>query len=1142
MLPTGDCRVSRLAILLAAIVAISGGFVAAAAGADAHRDLVRVGLKPADEDLWLRINAGGHTAAVEALAFTPDSTRLCSAGLDKVVQVWNLGAVTRDIRRVFLRERTIRWQVARGLRGSIYALASAPDDGLLALAGYGAMGSLGEILLVNPLDGSLSQVLEGHRQTVCSLAFSADGQWLASADVSGAAILWQRGPWQPVVLRHSDDKTYGAQQAALIGRQPKLRPIAIAGASRVILPGFAGADASGRLRWKLVDINLANTKDFRTLETVHYGMVSALAASADGSRLASADLEGNLYLWDFARGRAVPLALRARKSRPAERDQYAPVISLWFSPDGRTLAAGTLVAPGTAESRLQVWDLPSRRVVYSRKLPDHVRACAISPDGKRLAYTGGKENEVFVAPLDAPEKSIALAGTGKRILKVAFAKEKPFYRIAFGTDYRDRGFNDYADLQASFDPTRSSLSRDTSLQAPDWLPADWSQGGWRARLLGDGSLQLAENGVPKGKVVLDARLEGRPRCYCWIPDAQDKPFAIAVGTDVQNSVYVFRLAEKGSCPILRHFRGHHDYVTSLAVSRDARLLASSSADGTIMVWSLSEYQKGAEVLGRWGAEFALGDQGLVVKHLDPAGPLLRKGLREGDVVTTIRWPAEGTQRTESQPAAMLRALQTVPWATQVVFEARRERAARPTFQLLPAWQPLATLFVATDGEWALWTPEGYYDASMNGYRLFGWQVNRGLHTLPDFYRADQFYQKLERPDVLNRLLPAGSLQEAFRQAAAAPPKTELHEVLPDQIAATPQVTILEPSAGVLVREGSTIVKARVRIPADYKLVRAKVFANGVVATGQQEVGQRAIAGGSEVTYQWKVLLPKDERNLIQVIVGTDAPTAAFSDVVIQRSQPAPAPLPKLYLVVLGINKYADPEIQPLSYSVADARAVAEELQAASRGVYTLAGAVVLTDKAVTPQNWRATVEQLRAHLKDSAKPDDLIVFFLAGHGVVDEDTHKYYFVGHDFQLSDLQARVYSACLGWEDFRSLGDIPCRKLVMLDTCYSGAIQPPRASDLKNAVRQLQEDVIFTVTAATGEQRSAEKAAWKHGAFTKCLLDGLAGGAVVRGDPVVTLDEVVAYVKRSVPELTQGAQTPTAAPDEILPYTSLPLAHTK
>src|SRR5258708_25461291 len=97
-----------------------------------ERDLVRV---RADEDRpWLAINAPGHTATVHALAFTPDSKRLCSAGLDKVVQVWNTSVVTRDLRRARLLERSIRWPVNRGLRGSIYALAIAPNHGLLALA------------------------------------------------------------------------------------------------------------------------------------------------------------------------------------------------------------------------------------------------------------------------------------------------------------------------------------------------------------------------------------------------------------------------------------------------------------------------------------------------------------------------------------------------------------------------------------------------------------------------------------------------------------------------------------------------------------------------------------------------------------------------------------------------------------------------------------------------------------------------------------------------------------------------------------------------------------------------------------------------------------------------------------------------
>src|SRR5262249_9715380 len=136
---TSSILASALALTLT-----SAYLPSALADDSAQRDIIRVREEP-----WLRIDSGGHTAAVRALAFTSDSSRLLSGGLDKNVEVWNMAAL-RDLRRVFLRERTIRWQVARGLRGSIYALAAAPDAPLVAIGGYGAMGSLGEIVLVNP--------------------------------------------------------------------------------------------------------------------------------------------------------------------------------------------------------------------------------------------------------------------------------------------------------------------------------------------------------------------------------------------------------------------------------------------------------------------------------------------------------------------------------------------------------------------------------------------------------------------------------------------------------------------------------------------------------------------------------------------------------------------------------------------------------------------------------------------------------------------------------------------------------------------------------------------------------------------------------------------------------------------------------
>jgi hypothetical protein len=346
-----------------------------------------------------------------------------------------------------------------------------------------------------------------------------------------------------------------------------------------------------------------------------------------------------------------------------------------------------------------VWDTATRSERRSRSLPDNVHACLVSPDGKDVAYVGGKDNEVFVEAIDASGPAIALRGSGRRIWKVAFARSDPPYRIAFGAKPRGDRFNDYAELDERFDPVRLDLGAAEPLKQSDWLAPDWCRGDWSAELRPDGSLQTYRNGTPQGKIVLDAAFEGRPRSYCWIAGAGRETFAIAVGTDVQNSVYVYRLVPEGRCPVLRHFRGHHDFVTSVAVSRDLRYLASASADGTIVFWSLALVDQGAELRGRWGADFATQGNDLVARDVHPAGPMHGRAVRDGDVLQQIRWNDGKAEHAESRPDAVREQLRSLPWGTQVAFDFTRRGARRPTFQLLPAWQPLATLFVSADREW-----------------------------------------------------------------------------------------------------------------------------------------------------------------------------------------------------------------------------------------------------------------------------------------------------------------------------------------------------------------------------------------------------------------------------------------------------------
>ncbi len=1081
---------------------------------------------PVDERPWLSINTLGHTAAVRALAFTPDSKRLCSAGLDKVVHVWNTSAIVRDLKRTLLLERSIRWQVGRGLRGSIYSVAIAPNDGLLAVGGYGATGALGEILLVDPVQGTLQKTLQGHRQTVCSLAFSADGAWLASLDVAGQLILWKRGDWQPSIVYETDDKVYGAPTAALIERQPNLRPIAMVGSTHVIIPVFVGAGADGRPNWRLQRIGMVDRKDVRTFDTTHVGMVSALAVSADGSKLASGDLAGNLFLGETG----------------AKGESLKPegiVLSLAFDPKAETLVAGTAVTPATGKGQLQLWNVATRELTAKRLLPDNVSACAISPDGKMLASTGGEHNAVFLGPASDLEGATPLRGAARRVVKVAFAKNDPPYRVAFGSTYDPAGgFNNYGPLERSFDTAASELSPAAPLNAADWLDVNGAQGRWRAQRLADGSLQLFQDNVAKGVVRFDPRLEGTIRSYCWLAGAGGEPTAIAVGTDVQNSIYVCQLAERGSCPILRHFRGHNDYVTSIGASRDGRYLVSGSADGTVRIWSLSNYMLGRAVLGRWGVELAVNGNALTVSNIDPAGPLYFKGVRIGDMITRIRWPADKTAMAEDRAAAMLQQLSQLGWDAQIVFETSRAGAVQPAFQLLPAWQPLANLYVTADREWAFWTPEGYYDASTNGHTLFGWQVNRGLNAMPDFFRADQFRKKLERPDVLENLLPTGNLDAAFRKAALDPPKRP-DQIVERQIEATPRINILVPKAGETLPQSSAIVRARIRLPKVGKLNRAKVFANGVVAPEAKLVEEVDGPDGKDLIYEWQARLPADERNMIQVVANTDSDTVGFNQIVVERpAKPQAERAPKLYVLAMGINQYRDQNIQPLAYSVADATSVVDLLEARAAGLYTLEKPTLLVNNEVTRSSWKESFTRLSQQLRSDARADDLLVIFLAGHGFVDPASQRYYFAGYDLSRDGYLQGDFSSSISWNDFELLSDIPCRKLAFLDTCHSGAIQQLRNRNLKAAVRAFQEDVVFTVTASAGHERSEEKASWQHGAFTKTLLEALSGQADLSGDGVVTLNEVVQYVQRTVPELTDGRQNPTAAPEELLPFVSLRL----
>lgn len=1208
-----------------------------AGGAMARADIVA---REAADPI-LRLDLPGHTGEVRALAFTPDGGRLVSGGRDKVAIVWTLDAdeedgaggdrLTRNIARRRLKERVHRWQVARGTRGAIQALAvSAGEKSLVAVAGSGAMGSTGEILVLDAADGGLVKTLGGsdrvgHRQSVVALGFTPDGAWLVSQDLDGQAFAWSRkADWNPVELAAREETRLGAKAAAALLKMPPLRPLAVCGNGRVVLPVLTSAADAATPVWKLQVVNPADpSAKPRLLSVEHYGVVTALAATDGGRSVASADYAGNVHVQALD-GDAAPRTFAVKPVAEA-------IAGL---PEGR-IAVAVAAGEGTPP-QLEIWDPGKRQRVAVRPAAAAIRVVQSSSDGRWLAWSGGERHSVHVERTADVLKPLAdgdtrrlgrLGGVGQNITRIAFSTAAADARPAAAempapvqrNVVRRRQQPPAADGQkpASW-PRRLAVAtaggRQPALESAfnletlsriavgpdgDWAPAAGRRGDWSLRRaatqpLGVERWELLRQDQAAGTIDLALDWQGRMapggEAVAWIakPGATD-PQAVAVGTD--RGIFVFGLeADPGKpCPLWRRFRGHEDRVLALAISEDARWLASGAGDGLVMLWSLSDIDRRVPLTDRWGVGLRVENGRAIVEQLDEAGPLAGKDVRKGDVIAKVSW-ADGkeAQRVEHGAGpAIVTALTEVPWGTQVTFTTERDGKPREPFLRLPAWENLAAMHLAANREWAFWTPRGYYAASANGDTLFGWLVNRGIDRLPRFFKAQQFRRRLERPDVMSRLLSAGSLDAALRAANRDVPESSA-VVLPQQIAAAPEVRILAPLPGQAAKGGTIEVRAEVEIPAGAEIDRVQASANGVPAAAQPRILEDLPAAEGRPArrvYAWEQDLPAEDRHLINVFAGTrEGPSHAVSVPVDAAAEP---PLrsrePRLYLIASGIDDYAHSDrfeslgLIDLQFAVKDARSVRDSLAQRSLELYDLTAEKLLADRDVTRDGWKGAVEELAKKLKGEVEPDDLLVVFLAGHGMTNVAADRAYaYLCHDAELTvggadDDPVPGKEGAIGWQDFRILADIPCRKLALVDTCHSGALGPAARSA---TIREFQENMIVILAAAADDEPSQESDTWGHGAFTKVLLEALAGQADVgrsrlRGprtgrsstqagngpasagvgrskpDGIVSIDEVIDYVVKRVPELTRRgndentAQHPTVSPEEIVPFVNMPMA---
>ncbi|HEY9172533.1 MAG TPA: protein kinase [Verrucomicrobiae bacterium] len=555
-----------------------------------------------------KLNLVGHAAPVRALAYSPDGSRLATAGHEHLIRVWN-AASGREERTLEghqgwisslafgsdgtlasgSADRTVKlWDSASGktlftftgFKNEVTAVALAPQGGLLAAASgqiatgsgnpvtrYLVSGQGGEVKVWDTEKHEQVSAFQAQRDGILSLIFAPDGRTLATGSGDHTVKVWE--------ARTGDE----VKAVTLNG------PVFALAYAR---DGRTLAAASWRPESKEATIELREVESWTTVRRItRVPTVTCIAFAPDGRTLASGGIDQTVKLWDVGTG----------LERASFKGHAHGIWALAFASDGQTLASGSW------DRTVRIWDLnrsPSR-AVFS---PTCGYSVAFSPDGKCLACGGSDVMEVWdltreqrlhqfslggrvgdISVVFSPDgETLAAAGTdrtlsildaktGERLRALRGHKDK-IWSLAFAPDGR----------------TMATGSGDSTVKL--WDVVDGKE---LATLTGHSSTVRSLAFTPDGRTLVSGSFR---ELKFWnlettnlLHTIEDVSPLVALSPDgrllasgAETAQGGIRLRDFATRRELGRIVGHTDAIYHIAFSADGKTLATASWDGTAKLW------------------------------------------------------------------------------------------------------------------------------------------------------------------------------------------------------------------------------------------------------------------------------------------------------------------------------------------------------------------------------------------------------------------------------------------------------------------------------------------------------------------------------------------------------------------------------
>lgn len=250
----------------------------------------------------------GHRDRVKCVGISPDGQRMLSCSGDGQIRAWE--------RSLLKHKQTGDCQyIVKATSKTITLVNAFPVSPNPQRPIFATGAAHGMISIWNLETGQWQRSIEAHSSPVLSLAFSADGKWLASGSQNKTIKLWDLdNPDKEPLLYPPIGDAHLSQVLSL----------AISTQHQILVSG--GADRTIKL-WHLATGEKRSPKHI--LEG-HAGQVWCVAVSPDGSQIASASADFTVKLWDIQTGELLQTFT----------GHLGEVRSVVFSPDGKQLASG----------------------------------------------------------------------------------------------------------------------------------------------------------------------------------------------------------------------------------------------------------------------------------------------------------------------------------------------------------------------------------------------------------------------------------------------------------------------------------------------------------------------------------------------------------------------------------------------------------------------------------------------------------------------------------------------------------------------------------------------------------------------------------------------------------------------------------